>query len=571
MILRSLPLLLLASPALLAAPVPATSATVLVVDQVDDLIRRGRTELEAGKAEAALLLFEEAAAKDSGLRTRVWILRARMNAGFLNDILGEIDSLAEAGEGVETNYLYGMAFAIKAQQAISSGITDGTVGMQMMDAQTYLGLALEEAGDRFSDGYPVMATIAWMNQDLDAAIAASDKAIGFYPKGAAVLVQRGKIQLSRFVANQADEEKAEAVAAMGADAVASFDKALAVMGTKKDDGRANERADAWKQLGDMQAWLGDQAASAQAYAHSMSWDPTIHDYGSLWGRLGERFIPTLTSAKDEFAQRWGKRTSSDATLLWYLGYARLMQNDADNYELGEQELIASVEKFPTYLNAYYYVCQLRAKRFDYMGAADIMVEFWERDRANVVATLSNDLPTAREYLDYIVGQCVNEGRLLTAATLSEMLGHSDLKEGHLDFSYKGLFLRDHADLLLRGGEHEWGDEELMAFYEESLGAYGKALELDPENPNYQNDLAVVLHYNLRREYDRALELYDAAQENAKRLMEDETVPLSRKEQFISIALRDSGNNARMLRRQLKKWEEDAEKERKEKEGEDAGA
>ena len=65
-----------------------------------------------------------------------------------------------------------------------------------------------------------------------------------------------------------------------------------------------------------------------------------------------------------------------------------------------------------------------------------------------------------------------------------------------------------------------------------------------------NDLAVVLHYNLHRDLERALELYTEAEVHAKRLMADPEVSEQDKKDFISIALRDSGNNKRLLKKQL---------------------
>lgn len=568
---RRLTTLLLALP-LVAAPAlatptaphaPAPGPLLPLPDRVDDLIEQGRAKLLERDAEGALALFRQAAELDGGLRTKVWLLRTGMESGALNDLLAEIDALDREHDGPEIDYLYGMAFAIKAQAAIDAGLTDGTIGMQMTDAQTYLTAALEADGSRFSDGWPVLSRVAWMNQDLDGAIAASDRAVGHYPEGAAVLVQRGRIQLSRYIAIAGDEEQAEARAEIAADGVAALEKGIRLMGRATDDGRVTERADAYKQLAYLHQYAGDLDAAVAAYGEGMAWDPSQYDFGQLWGSLGERFIPTLTAGKQAYAKRWGADSPFDAQLLWYLGYARLSQRDADNYELGEEELLASVRKFPAYGNAWYYVCQLRSLRFDYLGAADAMLTYWEQDRASAVGTVSADLATAREYLDFIVGQCVNEGQLLKAADLSELLANAD-PDGHLDWSYRALFLRDHADIMLRTSpDVEWGDEALMAFYESSLAAYERALAEDPGNPNYMNDLAVVLHYNLRRDFERALELYDGANENAKRMMEDPDVPQSRKDNFISIALRDSGNNARLLRRQLEKWEED----RKEREGE----
>ncbi|MFT6362419.1 MAG: hypothetical protein ACJAZ8_000824, partial [Planctomycetota bacterium] len=54
--------------------------------------------------------------------------------------------------------------------------------------------------------------------------------------------------------------------------------------------------------------------------------------------------------------------------------------------------------------------------------------------------------------------------------------------------------------------------------------------------------------NLERDFERALTLYDEAYVIAKRLMEDPEISQERKDLFLSIALRDSRNNAKRLRK-----------------------
>ena len=46
-----------------------------------------------------------------------------------------------------------------------------------------------------------------------------------------------------------------------------------------------------------------------------------------------------------------------------------------------------------------------------------------------------------------------------------------------------------------------------------------AIELDPANPTYYNDAGVVLHYNLQRDLDRALALYERSIELAQGRLE----------------------------------------------------
>jgi hypothetical protein len=88
-----------------------------------------------------------------------------------------------------------------------------------------------------------------------------------------------------------------------------------------------------------------------------------------------------------------------------------------------------------------------------------------------------------------------------------------------------------------------------------LEAYERALALEPKNPAYLNDTAVILHYNLRRDFERALALYAEATVEANRLLEAGGLDPETKD-VVQIALRDSKNNRRTLERQLEKAKQD---------------
>ena len=78
----------------------------------------------------------------------------------------------------------------------------------------------------------------------------------------------------------------------------------------------------------------------------------------------------------------------------------------------------------------------------------------------------------------------------------------------------------------------------------------RSLELDPKDPNFLNDTAVMLHYYLKREYDRVELLY--TQSNARAIEELARTDLSADDRAVrEIAKRDSADNLRRLR----KWQE----------------
>ena len=61
---------------------PLLAAPALCVDEVDDLIEKGRAQLDQGDTAGALEFFNQADAETGGkLRYRMWVLRAHFEQG----------------------------------------------------------------------------------------------------------------------------------------------------------------------------------------------------------------------------------------------------------------------------------------------------------------------------------------------------------------------------------------------------------------------------------------------------------------------------------------------------------
>ena len=58
-------------------------------------------------------------------------------------------------------------------------------------------------------------------------------------------------------------------------------------------------------------------------------------------------------------------------------------------------------------------------------------------------------------------------------------------------------------------------ERRNRLYEASWSGYQRAIELTPAPPLYLNDGAVILHYYLEREFERAREMYKLARDKAQ--------------------------------------------------------
>jgi tetratricopeptide (TPR) repeat protein len=90
----------------------------------------------------------------------------------------------------------------------------------------------------------------------------------------------------------------------------------------------------------------------------------------------------------------------------------------------------------------------------------------------------------------------------------------------------------------------------MQWCEKAYELYSKALALEPENPAYLNDTAVMLHYYLDRELERAKEMYKQANARAKVLLERKDLKPDERELY-KIAERDSRNNLAKLEKGIK--------------------
>ncbi len=81
--------------------------------------------------------------------------------------------------------------------------------------------------------------------------------------------------------------------------------------------------------------------------------------------------------------------------------------------------------------------------------------------------------------------------------------------------------------------------------EPSRAAYEKSLELNPTDPQLMNDYAVIYHYYLRTEDEKAKELYSKAIERATAMLEGGEVAEADMDR-IQTALRDAKNNLKKL-------------------------
>lgn len=504
-------------------------------------IERGRALLEAGRPSEAEAEFAAAAAADGGsLRTRMWVLRSWMDQGRSNDTLDALDELSRAGTaGPEMNYLYGMAFARRAEGYLADGVTDSSVEMNFQDAKDRLLEAVRTDAARYHDAFLPLASSAWFTQDLETARWAADRAIESSASSAEVWLTHGRIAFSQFLAAQAEEPGGAEAEALWSEATTSFRNAVERSGSPSDAAGQALLAEAATQLGHAMLWKQKGPEATDAYATAIAWNPQGFDYARAVEFLGgavkspEDERPSGFGAALELAHaRLEAHAQPDdpgwATLLWWLGWARF---SAANWAGSETAFQDALARAPEFANAWFYVGLARQYRKDPEGALQAMHAGWDADPAAMVATIAGAGGALRAFENLLSWCAAQEpARNLDAAFLAEMLAQAMPDEAR-HWNNMGLFLRNEGeDLELAAYKNKTPEPDpalLDDLYARSYAAYQHALELNPGDPQLLNDTALMLAYHLDGDmaevegmYRHALELTDGMLANPDLSPED---------------------------------------------------
>lgn len=535
----------------------ALPLTVPHVDVVDDLLLTGQKKLLAGDSAGALEAFEQAHGLAGGLpRTELYVLRAQLERGRRNDAVTRGEELERKGQLTEAqvDYLRGTTMYLAAEE-ILNGTPPGNPGHRYQDAHDFLKSAVTAAPDAYLDGWYLLASAsrkAGQGETAERAVREALKRLAdfapTYVLGAEILVANGVQDLG-----SDDAATAEAARAKVREGSALAERAAALYGD--DKGKATAIAGAHLQRGVAALWLGDKDAASAAYAEALGWDPTQADFGQLWGALQDDdkrpapFVAALTEGAKRFERRWGSATASDATLLWWLGYGEFTLGQ---YEPAEGHFLTAVKKFPAYTNSWWYAGLSRYHRQDYAGAVVHWRENATASRENLVASVLQDLRVNEAILEYVIGKRYGDASdpagTADAVFLAELRGNAT-PTNHKVWNNLGLFARDTGDLLARAGKEGDAFKTVQEYYELAYRGYQRANELLPGKPYYMNDWAVILHYCLDRDHQRALDLYAQATEIAERMLKQGGLEEDEKG-LVQIALRDSKNNRARLVRML---------------------
>ncbi len=528
----------------------------------EELLRRGRECFAKGEFAAAEPLLDLAVERSgSEFEPRFWRARNRIETGRVNDALDEIDALREAGRnGTEVDYLAGLAFHAKVKQYLAAGADGGTIQMSLEDAVRYLERATAADPARFGDALLPLAEAAWFAQNLELSRDAAERAVAHAPTDPRAHAQLGKTAFSQYQAAKGGEAATEDPGAAHWEAArAAFEASLRLAGEPKAAPLRLLAGESEKQLAFLWAWKKDEERVAEHAARALGWNPAGIEFGWLLSQFAERprFVETLTRGGELYDAHYGAADPGDATLRWWLGWAQFAERE---YEGAEAAFETAVAEWPDYVNSWYYIALARYHQQDFPGAIEALRENWKRAPEDLIASLGSDEAKNLAILDWLVGQAARANDLLAAAELSKMQAETARKEPRY-WNNVGLFYRDAGDALMRK-KNETERARARAFYEESWSGYSRALDLEPENPAFLNDAAVVLDYNLDRDLEKAKEMYAKALRNAQQLLDSGKVPPSDLE-LVRTARRDSENNLARLEKRMAKKREPEEKKAEE--------
>ncbi|MFT4542549.1 MAG: hypothetical protein ACI835_005017 [Planctomycetota bacterium] len=552
-----------ARPAAVSATLQDAPQQDALLERINSLIASGRKLLDAQQFGRALENFSEAhSLAGESFETYVWILRTWLDQGRINDVLNKIDYRLEKGhESADLDYLIGMAFHRRAKDHIKNGIPDQTTNMSFTDAVNFLGKATEANAPRFYDAFGALAESAWFTQENDLAQVAALRAVELSPDDSKVQYLLAQVRFSRFVIAEQAQEGSAAANSLWAEALADFERTRAMLLPPKSDEEAARLGRIGIQIGYAHLWRDQVPQAIEATAEAISWDP-LQDYPTLQGTFElADFRATLESGHARFQKRFGAEDKRESMLLWWLGFARFStglggpaEEGAPPLPLNKDDMRASEEAFqqalahePSFSNSWYYIGLARYYRDDYQGLLDAFHTVWDIEPSNLVGMLTTDRELNLRIMDYVLGWCHENKNEIEPAFLCE------LRVGFFPESWEywdnlGYFARNAgASLSERNGGKptEEDAQEATRLWERAVAAYAKAYEMAGDHPHLLNDMAVVLHYYLKRNLDDVRTMYEGARDQANAVLAAGGLNEADLE-WASKALRDSEANLRVM-------------------------
>lgn len=502
---------------------PETTPAAPVAPQVDDAALAAAARLAAaGKhAEARDAYLELARIDGNDARVMLGLGTSQSALGEYDDAVANLSRAytSDKRPAVELE----LARALHGQAVTKFAEGEGQIAdMAYIDARRFY----EQAGDalKSADAWWGAGQVAIARFDDADAVHCFGRALNIDPKHVPSLIGLGGIRFRLYVqAAPADPIAAREEKKQCEDAY----RAILAIDPKNAVGMNG--------LGWLAKQTGETEDAISWFHKSLIADPAQNDsFANLCQLLSdsreskERLVKLLDAVVDGSRKgattEAGKRTL--ATAFYYRGKARTIARDFDGAKTDFADATRLEPQFK--IDCGLQIAKGRIADGDHVAAAKQLIELAAADRDLLIRCLQSDPKVAE-----------------LAVSISS-IADTKYKENDLDgaremFRLAAEGLGNHAGL--------WNNYALLArdtnHFEEAYVAYETALALDPSNPALLNDTAVVLHYNLRRDLDRARALYERAIEEGKRVLDDPNTD-SFAQESATIALRDATNNLRLL-------------------------
>lgn len=457
-----------------------------VLAERERLIASGRKLLESGAATAALALFEEAAELAPGVEPRTWELRAWMELGRINDALSGIDALRKSGlEGPRLDYLYGMAWFHSAEAKRKQGAgSHPRTKINLEDAWRLLRLATEADSNLYRDALRPLAKTSMLLGKLDQSLASAQAALVHYPHDARLHHLIGRIWSERHQGLRGDPALVPQARAHLTSARASLSQCLRELGPNpKTDVEQLLFAYTQLQLAELSLRERDNERAALELAAAIEWYPVLIDYARFARELGyASFSDCLERGAAAFALRFPSGARDLGQLHWWRGWCAFQTG---LLELSERAFAESIEAQPESTNAWYYLARIHASRSEQRLSVDALMENWDRDPVDLLASLDTDKKYHGDWLTDLHSWCRSEKHWFEAARLAEMRAEL-LPLVPSNWS-------DLAQDLQREAERRSRDtgtrEQAQPFFLEAAKAWQRAIVLEPLNPASHATLA----------------------------------------------------------------------------------
>lgn len=421
-------------------------------------------------------------------------------------------------------------------QAAAGTLGGSGVAFAFADAADYYQRACKQDSTLQSAWVGAANALLWAGDSSRSATTA-EEGLTHHPQDLALLLALGGARFACFQAASEEPERAQAE-------LAAAEAAYRGATEEHEDSAAAARM-----LGDVLLWKADAVGAKAAYRTAMERDIAQVDLSRLVAGLGGQpaaeLIAEYLSSHEETAE-----------LLFYLGYAEFFSDPRpwSDCRTHFEKALALNEDFTT---CYYFLgqgaleegtrlqgegAQQDAKRLFY-ESAESWAAYLRAHGNQQLQTLAAQQDAGQAFFErmkWLSGMAYSGRRMEPSVSLSEwvVLGCPADVEA---WNNLALFRRD-LGASLAGKD----PDRAVRLWNGALDAYRHAADLQPEDPQVLNDMAVILHYYLQKDDAEATDLYERAVVLAEGIL-DSALDRSSEIQRIETALRDARNNLAKLK------------------------